>query len=165
LALASGALNALSALQGITYKIAEEQGIATAQLPIGEYLHMATRKVLTVNHGTSPALDAYHYNCETDAQRCVGAVFEILLKFKLNNDWETTLLEVLPKRKGAQSRVSGESADNSAGEDEQDEQEDEESAPAAPSDDAADAQPATTSTPSSSGALTRQNTTASDQQP
>lgn len=38
--------------QGITYKIAQEQGIATAQLPIGEYLRMTSRKVLAVNHGT-----------------------------------------------------------------------------------------------------------------
>lgn len=49
------------------------------------------------------------------------AVFEILLKFKLNNDWEKTLLEVVPKRKGAHSRVGDndeDEDDGSAGEDE-----------------------------------------------
>ncbi len=48
-------------------------------------------------------------------------VFEILLKFKLNNDWEKTLLEVVPKRKGAHSRVGDndeDEDDGSAGEDE-----------------------------------------------
>jgi tRNA (guanine9-N1)-methyltransferase len=37
--------------KGLCQKKAEEQGIPTAQLPIGEYLQLATRKVLTVNHG------------------------------------------------------------------------------------------------------------------
>eukprot|EP01132_Coremiostelium_polycephalum_P002534 gene2534-3137_t len=38
-------------LKGITYKKAQEQGIETAQLPIGNYIQMASRKILAVNHG------------------------------------------------------------------------------------------------------------------
>jgi len=70
--------------QGHTYRIAQEHGIATAQLPIGQYLQMASRKVLTVNH-----------------------VFEILLHYKINGDWENALLDVVPKRKGARRKSPG----------------------------------------------------------
>jgi hypothetical protein len=37
--------------QGLTFAKAQEMGIATAHLPINEYVAMATRKVLAVNHG------------------------------------------------------------------------------------------------------------------
>lgn len=36
----------------LCYNIAHEAGIQTARLPLGEYLEMQTRKVLTINHGT-----------------------------------------------------------------------------------------------------------------
>eukprot|EP00934_Nitzschia_sp_Nitz4_P005484 Nitzschia sp. Nitz4//scaffold254_size28068//19928//20947//NITZ4_008155-RA/size28068-processed-gene-0.9-mRNA-1//-1//CDS//3329544343//5474//frame0 len=58
---------------------AQEMGIATAKLPINQYLHLVGTKVLTVNH-----------------------VFEILLRLKeFNNDWKETMLNVLPARKQA----------------------------------------------------------------
>lgn len=38
-------------LQGITYKKAVEQGIGHAQLPLGNFVKMNSRKVLAVNHG------------------------------------------------------------------------------------------------------------------
>ena len=58
---------------------AEEQGIATAKLPIEEYLSMVSTKVLTCNH-----------------------VFDILLKYREHgNDWKKALLDVLPVRKDA----------------------------------------------------------------
>lgn len=38
-------------LQGITYKRAQEQGISHAQLPLGVFVKMNSRKVLAVNHG------------------------------------------------------------------------------------------------------------------
>jgi hypothetical protein len=39
-------------MQGVCYARAQEQGIAHAQLPIGTYIQMASRKVLAINHGT-----------------------------------------------------------------------------------------------------------------
>jgi len=63
-------------LKGITLKKAQDQGIATAQLPIGKFMAMSTRKVLTVNH-----------------------VFEILVKYAQTNSWEQAFQSVIPKRK------------------------------------------------------------------
>jgi tRNA (guanine9-N1)-methyltransferase len=61
---------------------AEELGIATAKLPITDYLSMATTKVLTCNH-----------------------VFEILLKYReRGNDWKKAFLDVLPVRKDAKEK-------------------------------------------------------------
>jgi tRNA (guanine9-N1)-methyltransferase len=61
---------------------AEELGIATAKLPITDYLSMVTTKVLTCNH-----------------------VFEILLKYReRGNDWKKAFLEVLPVRKDANEK-------------------------------------------------------------
>ncbi|PIA16388.1 hypothetical protein COEREDRAFT_42965 [Coemansia reversa NRRL 1564] len=60
----------------LTLKKAEEQGIAHAQLPIGQYIQMATRKVMTVNQ-----------------------IFEILLRFIETNDWKTAFVDVIPQRK------------------------------------------------------------------
>jgi tRNA (guanine9-N1)-methyltransferase len=61
---------------------AEEQGIATAKLPISEYLSMVSTKVLTCNH-----------------------VFDVLLKYRENgNDWKKAFLDVLPVRKDAKAK-------------------------------------------------------------
>ncbi|CAN8104878.1 unnamed protein product [Discula destructiva] len=58
---------------------AEEKGIRTAKLPIGEYLQMSSRKVLATNH-----------------------VVEIMSKWLETGDWAQAFLEVIPKRKGGQ---------------------------------------------------------------
>jgi tRNA (guanine9-N1)-methyltransferase len=56
---------------------AETLGIATAKLPISDYLDMVTTKVLTTNH-----------------------VFDILLKYReIGKDWKRAFLDVLPHRK------------------------------------------------------------------
>ncbi|KAM7270809.1 hypothetical protein ACFE04_030023 [Oxalis oulophora] len=62
--------------KGITMKKAEEQGIKTAKLPIGQYLKMCSSQVLTVNQ-----------------------VIEIILKFIETRDWKVAFFEVIPQRK------------------------------------------------------------------
>ncbi|KAF2219406.1 guanine-1-methyltransferase-domain-containing protein [Elsinoe ampelina] len=70
--------------KGICYKRAKEAGIKTARLPIGDYLQMASRKVLATNH-----------------------VVEIMLKWLEYEDWGKAFLEVIPKRKGGQLKDEG----------------------------------------------------------
>ncbi|KAJ7967845.1 tRNA (Guanine(9)-N1)-methyltransferase [Quillaja saponaria] len=65
--------------KGITMKKAEEQGIQTAKLPIGNYLKMSSSQVLTVNQ-----------------------VLEILLKFLESRDWRASFFQVIPQRKRSQ---------------------------------------------------------------
>ncbi|KAH8590909.1 guanine-1-methyltransferase-domain-containing protein [Bisporella sp. PMI_857] len=67
--------------KGLCYKRACERGIATAKLPIGEYMTMQSRTVLAVNH-----------------------VVEIMLKWLETGDWGEAFLKVIPKRKVAQLR-------------------------------------------------------------
>ncbi|CAD0196754.1 unnamed protein product [Chrysodeixis includens] len=86
--------------KGLCLKIAEEQGIRHAQLPLDKYINMKTRKVLTIDH-----------------------VFEIMLRVCEGMPWQNVLLNVLPMRKGAyicdNRRSSNSSKDNSnSGEDE-----------------------------------------------
>ncbi|RDW73899.1 hypothetical protein BP5796_07341 [Coleophoma crateriformis] len=73
--------------KGLCYKRACERGIPTAKLPIGEYMTMQSRTVLTVNH-----------------------VVEIMLKWLEKGDWGEAFLSVIPKRKEAKLRVKGEVA-------------------------------------------------------
>ncbi|XP_063166002.1 tRNA methyltransferase 10 homolog A isoform X2 [Candoia aspera] len=64
--------------KGITYKRAKEQGISHAQLPLGNFVKMNSRKVLAVNH-----------------------VFEIILAYLEKRNWEEAFFTILPQRKGA----------------------------------------------------------------
>ncbi|XP_038648729.1 tRNA methyltransferase 10 homolog A-like isoform X2 [Scyliorhinus canicula] len=64
--------------KGLTHNKALEFGIAHAQLPLGNYVKMDSRKVLTVNH-----------------------VFEIILAYLEKKDWQEAFFTVLPQRKGA----------------------------------------------------------------
>lgn len=63
--------------KGICYKAAMKAGVKTARLPIGEFLEMNSRKVLTTNH-----------------------VNEIMLHWLDLGDWGEAFLKVIPKRKG-----------------------------------------------------------------
>ncbi|KAJ1896122.1 tRNA (guanine(9)-N(1))-methyltransferase [Coemansia sp. IMI 209127] len=60
----------------LTLDKAEAQGIAHAQLPIGKYVRMSTRKIMTVNQ-----------------------IFEMLVRFLELRDWERAFLETIPQRK------------------------------------------------------------------
>ncbi|GLT80238.1 hypothetical protein SLA2020_516900 [Shorea laevis] len=66
--------------KGITMKKAEEQGIQTAKLPIGNYMKMSSSQVLTVNQ-----------------------VIEILLSFSETKDWKTSFFQVIPQRKRSEA--------------------------------------------------------------
>nr|XP_051676114.1 tRNA methyltransferase 10 homolog A isoform X3 [Oryctolagus cuniculus] len=64
--------------KGITYKQASDYGIDHAQLPLGNFVKMNSRKVLAVNH-----------------------VFEIILEYLERRDWQEAFCTILPQRKGA----------------------------------------------------------------
>lgn len=64
--------------KSLCYNLALNNKIKHAQLPIGQYMHMKTRQVLTVNQ-----------------------VFDIIAKYTQNKNWKEAFLSVLPKRKGA----------------------------------------------------------------
>jgi tRNA (guanine9-N1)-methyltransferase len=70
--------------KGICYKRAQERGIKTAKLPIGEYLEMASRQVLATNH-----------------------VNEIMVKWLEEGDWGRAFMSVIPKRKGGVLKGEG----------------------------------------------------------
>ncbi|KAH9608012.1 hypothetical protein KSS87_012511 [Heliosperma pusillum] len=78
--------------KGLTMKKAQEQGIQTAKLPIGNYLKMSSSQVLTVNQ-----------------------VVEILLKYLELRDWKTSFFQVIPQRKRCEansSKIEGDSEDD-----------------------------------------------------
>ena len=75
--------------KGICAARAAAAGVKTARLPIGDYLAMASRKVLTTNH-----------------------VHEIMLKWLECGDWGEAFMKVIPKRKGGQLKgYAGEGGD------------------------------------------------------
>lgn len=71
--------------KGLCHRRAREKGIRTAKLPIGDYLEMASRRVLATNH-----------------------VVEIMIRWLECGDWGKAFLEVIPKRKGGKLREAGE---------------------------------------------------------
>jgi tRNA (guanine9-N1)-methyltransferase len=90
--------------KGLCYKRACEAGIPTAKLPIGEYMEMQSRSVLTVNH-----------------------VMEIMIRWLETGDWGEAFLKVIPKRKEAKLRGKGRGRDKGEnGEEEAKDGEDEE---------------------------------------
>ncbi|KAF2068899.1 hypothetical protein CYY_009777 [Polysphondylium violaceum] len=90
-------------LKGITYKKATEQGIDHAQLPISEYIQLASRKILAVNH-----------------------VFEILSKFTECNDWKEAFEKVIPLRKFTEKKKKKKDTEGGDDDDDDDDEEEEE---------------------------------------
>lgn len=85
--------------KGICAARAAAAGVKTARLPIGDYLAMASRKVLTTNH-----------------------VHEIMLRWLECGDWGEAFMKVIPKRKGGQLKGyagEGEEADGEGDADEE----------------------------------------------
>ena len=68
--------------KGICYKRATKRGVKTARLPIGEFMDMQSRKVLTTNH-----------------------VNEIMLKWMECGDWGEAFMKAIPKRKGGKLKA------------------------------------------------------------
>ncbi|KAI9666194.1 MAG: tRNA (guanine(9)-N(1))-methyltransferase [Bathelium mastoideum] len=68
--------------KGICYKRAMDRKIKTARLPIGDYMSMNSRKVLTTNH-----------------------VSEMIIRWLESGDWGSAFTQVMPKRKGGQLKV------------------------------------------------------------
>ncbi|KAI6779939.1 tRNA (Guanine(9)-N1)-methyltransferase [Emericellopsis cladophorae] len=88
--------------KGLCYKRARAKGIRTARLPIGEFMAMQTRQVLTTNH-----------------------VVEIMLKWMECEDWGKAFEAVIPKRKGGVlKRKPGESEEAEDDRDSEDEERD-----------------------------------------
>ena len=67
--------------KGLCHREATALGIQTARLPIDEFIHLNSRKVLTVNH-----------------------VFEILAAVSEGKGWKEALLGTIPERKGVSAK-------------------------------------------------------------
>ncbi|KAI0165192.1 guanine-1-methyltransferase-domain-containing protein [Hypoxylon sp. FL1284] len=63
--------------KGLCYKIARQKNVRTAKLPIGDFMVMQSRHVLTTNH-----------------------VMEIMLRWLETGDWGAAFMKVIPTRKG-----------------------------------------------------------------
>lgn len=63
--------------KGVCYQRARDHDIKTAKLPIGDYIEMSSRQVLTTNH-----------------------VHEIMIKWLELEDWGQAFMSVIPPRKG-----------------------------------------------------------------
>ena len=75
--------------KGICHRRATNAGIRTAKLPIGEFMDMASRKVLATNH-----------------------VNEILMKWLDCGDWGEAFFKVMPKRKGGTLKTARDADEN-----------------------------------------------------
>ena len=67
--------------KGLCHKEATALGISTARLPIDQFIHLNSRKVLTVNH-----------------------VFEILAAVSEGKGWKEAMIETIPERKGVAAK-------------------------------------------------------------
>jgi tRNA (guanine9-N1)-methyltransferase len=77
--------------KGLCYKIARQRKVRTAKLPIGEYMVLRDRHVLTTNQ-----------------------VVEIMLRWLEEGDWGAAFMKVIPQRKGGQLKAEEEDGDKPA---------------------------------------------------
>ncbi|KAJ5220324.1 hypothetical protein N7468_009528 [Penicillium chermesinum] len=77
--------------KAVCYKEALKKGMKTAKLPIGQYIQMASRTVLTTNH-----------------------VVDIMLNWLELKDWGEAFMKVIPPRKGGKLRTQSNEADDNA---------------------------------------------------
>lgn len=75
--------------KGMCHNLAVEKGIRTARLPLGEYIEMNRRKVLSILH-----------------------VFEIVGGVAQNRPWQEVIMEVLPSRNQAKLKQHGSDEEN-----------------------------------------------------
>ncbi|KAJ5884947.1 tRNA (guanine(9)-N1)-methyltransferase [Penicillium taxi] len=80
--------------KAVCYKKAVEKGIKTARLPIGDYIQMSSRSVMTTNH-----------------------VVDIMLNWLELGDWGEAFMKVMPPRKGGKLR--SQSTEEGEGEEEE----------------------------------------------
>lgn len=89
--------------KAICYKHALDAGVKTAKLPIGDYIQMSSRAVMTTNH-----------------------VVDIMLAWLEIGDWGEAFMKIMPQRKGGKLR-GGAKEDTEDVEDDEPEEEDDES--------------------------------------
>ena len=65
--------------QGLCLRLAQEKGVAHAQLPISQFVSLSGRRILSINQ-----------------------VFEILLHFTESRSWQDAFVKAIPSRKGVQ---------------------------------------------------------------
>ncbi|KAJ5725873.1 uncharacterized protein N7483_007230 [Penicillium malachiteum] len=83
--------------KAVCYNSALAKGVKTAKLPIGDYIQMASRSILTTNH-----------------------VIEIMLQWLELGDWGEAFLKVLPQRKGRKSDEAGADVEEEYGDEDED---------------------------------------------
>lgn len=91
--------------KAICYKHALDAGVKTAKLPIGDYIQMSSRAVMTTNH-----------------------VVDIMLAWLEIGDWGEAFMKVMPQRKGGKLKKEAKEDDGDAedaGEDDPEEEDDE----------------------------------------
>lgn len=87
--------------KGLCYKVAREKNVRTAKLPIGEYMVLQDRHVLTTNQ-----------------------VVEIMVRWLELGDWGAAFMQVIPTRKGGKLKDDVDGSEAAAGDEAEETEED-----------------------------------------